>query len=260
MNLDNFTSVSFLALAAVLLTLECIPRLRHEDVPIRHRLPTNLGLMLLTWLVLSTVFPTTITAVARELPGGLVRDLQLPPLLEVMLAFLLVDFWRYWEHRLLHEVPLLWQIHLVHHSDTAIDVTTAQRHHPFEIIVTTFGSFILVFSLGFSAQALAMALLAATLAALHTHTNIRLPESIDKPLRWLLVTPNVHVIHHSDYPPETDSNYGSVLILWDRLFGTYTDPTIARIPRFGLACFRQPQDTTLGPVLLQPFKYRRSGP
>jgi exosortase len=170
-----------------------------------------------------------------------------------------LDCWRYWEHRLFHEVPLLWRAHLVHHSDTAMDVTTAERHHPLERLVTTLLAFVLVFALGFSAQALGLYLLVAMLSALYTHANIALPEAVDGRLRRWLVTPAVHAVHHSSYQPETDSNYGSVLTVWDRLFGTYLDPSSAQIPRFGLESFRRDQDTELAPALLQPFRYRPNG-
>ncbi len=259
MDLDNLTRISFWAVAVALLLLERIPSLRRADSPVQYRWLTNLGLMLLGGTVLSVVFPASITTVANAMDTGLVHELQLPLLAELVLVFLLLDFWRYWEHRLLHEVPLLWRAHLVHHSDTALDVTTAVRHHPLEAIITTFIAFILVFAFGFSIQALGFYLLIAMLSSLYTHANITVPEPIDRPLRRWLVTPAVHAIHHSNHQPQTDSNYGSVLTVWDRLFGTYTDPGKAVIPRFGLGYFRQSRDTALGPVLLQPFEYRYGG-
>lgn len=258
LNLDNLTSFSFLLVAVVLLVLERKPALRRAEAAIDYRWLTNLGLMLLSGLAVATVYPASITEVAGLLTGGLLYDLRLPLLLEIPAVFLLLDCWRYWEHRLFHEVPLLWRVHLVHHSDTAIDVTTAQRHHPVEALATTLVAFILVFAMGFSPEALGTYLLLATLSALCTHTNMDLPERIDRPLRRWLVTPAVHAVHHSDQQAETDSNYGSILTVWDRLFGTYTDPASVRVSRYGLGDFRQPEATALGPVLLQPFQYRQS--
>ena len=187
----------------------------------------------------------------------MVKGLQLPLALEAGLLFLLLDCWYYWQHRVFHEVPLLWRTHLVHHSDTAIDVTTSRRHHPLEGIIVTLTALILVFALGFSAEALGIYLFASMVSSLWTHANINLPEAIDKPLRSWLVTPAVHAIHHSSYQPETDSNYGAVLTIWDRLFGTYNPPADTPI-RFGLEYFRDSKDSTLMAVLLQPFTYRRN--
>jgi exosortase len=243
----------------VLLLLERLPGLSRSVAPVQRRWLTNLGLMLLGGIVISAAFPASITTVASTLEGGLLADLQLPLPAEVILVFLLLDCWRYWEHRVFHEVPLLWRAHLVHHSDTALDVTTAQRHHPFERLLTTLLALILVFAMGFSTQALGIYLLAATLSALYTHANVILPEPVDRWLRIWLVTPAVHAIHHSSYQPQTDSNYGSILTLWDRLFGTYIDPADIQIPQIGLEYFRRGRDTTLAPVLLQPLEYRQGG-
>jgi len=195
--------------------------------------------------------------VAGEIESGWVHELQLPIAVETLLVFLIFDFWRYWEHRVFHEVPLLWRVHLVHHSDTYVDITTSERHHPFEALIASFTALFLVFALGFSAQAFAIYLAIATLFVLFSHANIVLSEGLDKSLRFLVVTPAVHAVHHSDYPAETNSNYGTVLMIWDRLFGTYVDPTHAKIPHFGLEYFHQRRDTTLASALLQPFEYRK---
>ena len=205
------------------------------------------------------LFPTPITAIAAGLESGLIHDLALPLYQEAILVFLLLDCWYYWEHRIFHEVPVLWRVHLVHHSDTAIDVTTARRHHPIGQILVSFLGLILVFALGLSAEALGIYLLVSTIASLYTHANITLPEALDRPLRRVLVTPAVHAIHHSSHQPETDSNYGSVLTVWDRLFGTYSDPAVVGTPRFGLEYFRGPRDTSFIGALLQPFTYSPSG-
>lgn len=257
MNLETLTGVGFLCLAAVLLIVERFPGVRRAPAPVAPRWLTNLGLWLLAGILSTAIYAESITAVASGLQSGLVRNLDLPLVLEAGLVFLILDAWRYWEHRVFHEIPVLWRIHLVHHSDTALDVTTSQRHHPFEGLVTTFLAFILVFALGFSAQALVIYLLLATLSSVYTHANIVLPELFDKPLRWILVTPSVHAIHHSSFQPQTDSNYGSVITLWDRLFGTYRDPSTTQVREYGLEYFRGGENSALAPVLLQPFEYRR---
>ncbi len=244
----------------VLLLLERFSSLRRCDAPVRHRWITNLGLMLLGAILVSIVFPASVTQLSTELEGGLVSGLGLPPFLEIVLAFLIMDCWYYWLHRVLHEVPLLWRAHLVHHSDIAIDITTAERHHPLETILSAFLGYVLLFAMGFSLTALLFYSLCAKLSSLYTHANIRLPDAMDRLLRHLFVTPALHAIHHSSYKPETNSNYGMVLSIWDRLFGTYTCPALTGVPGFGLEYFRQPQDEILVSVLVQPFSYAQDLP
>tara|TARA_B110000503_G_C7160496_1_gene419441 strand:- start:2136 stop:3872 length:1737 start_codon:yes stop_codon:yes gene_type:complete len=244
-------------LAAALLLLERFPRIQRTRVSTQHRWVTNIGLTLLGALLLSILFPVNIAEVITDMPAGRVVGLDMPLLVEIAVVFLLLDFVAYWEHRLMHEVPLFWRIHLVHHSDTALDVTTGQRHHPLEKIVSVIIGFMMLFALGFSVQALAFYALVTQLSALYTHANIGLPESIERQLRGWLVTPAVHAVHHSSYQPETDSNYGGVLTVWDRLFGTYSNPRVARIPSFGLEYFRREGDSLLLSVLAQPFTYSR---
>jgi exosortase len=257
MDVETLTGVSFFCLALALLLLERLPGIGRTTASMPQRWLTNLGLWLLGGILAAAIYSESTTVIAAQLQSGLIRDLELPFLLEAALVFLILDLWRYWEHRLFHEVPVLWRMHLVHHSDTQLDVTTSQRHHPFEGLATTFLALIFVFALGFSAPALALYLLLATWSSVYTHANIVLPESIDKPIRWLLVTPSVHAIHHSSFQPQTDSNYSSVLTVWDRLFGTYRDPSTTQVQEFGLKYFRGQEDTALASVLLQPLEYRR---
>lgn len=242
--------------AVFFVALERFSSLRRGLAPVQRRWLTNIGLLFLGGGLASLLFPFTLAQVAGGLQSGLIHDLQLPLAVEFVLLLLIVDCWRYWEHRVFHEVSVLWRAHLVHHSDTAVDITTTRRHHPFEVLLSALLSFMLVFALGFSAAALGLYLALTTLTSLWHHANINLPESLDRHLRWLLVTPSVHIVHHSSFQPETDSNYGSVFSFWDRLFGTYTAP-VSVPARLGLECFRQEQDATLLATLLQPFQFRR---
>ncbi|MHB1199831.1 MAG: archaeosortase/exosortase family protein [Polaromonas sp.] len=156
-----------------------------------------------------------------------------------------------------HWLPLLWRLHLVHHSDTHIDITTSERHHPLDLLLGTAFMMALISVLGLPAQAVGLYLLTATAITLSSHANLRLPASLSRPLSWLLVTPGVHAVHHSYLQAHTDSNYGSVLTLWDRLFGSFVDPEKANIEHFGLDYFHQREDTGLARVLQQPFLFRR---
>jgi sterol desaturase/sphingolipid hydroxylase (fatty acid hydroxylase superfamily) len=191
-------------------------------------------------VVNTLVLPIGIYAFAQHQAPGLLSRLNLPFAAELLLTFLLLDLWRYWEHRLFHRVPLLWRLHLVHHSDTQVDVTTSERHHPLEFVAGTAVMMALIGAFGLPAPAVGLYLLVATVVTLYSHANLRLRPSLDRPLGRLLVTPAVHAVHHSDLRAQTDSNYGSVLMIWDRWFGTYVDPQNARIPQLVWGIFGSP--------------------
>jgi exosortase len=247
----------FFSTALALLALERVGALRRQPVTVATRWTSNIGLYIIGGLVAAVVLPIGIYAFARERPPGLVSGLEWPFVAQAALTFLLLDLWKYWEHRVFHGLPLLWRLHLVHHSDTAVDVTTTERHHPFEVVAGMLLLVAVVAALGLPAAALAVYLMTATVVALWSHANLRLPARLDRILRSVVVTPSVHATHHSDLRAETDSNFGMVLTIWDRLFGTYVDPERARIPHFGLDYFHRKDDTRLGRVLQQPFLFRR---
>ena len=248
--------MAFAAIIAALLLLERWSPWRREKAPLQERWITNIGLMLVGAFTGGMLLGTDLESIAAGMPGGTLRDQALPLWAEVLVVVLLLDLWRYWEHRIFHEVPTLWRAHLVHHSDTALDITTSQRHHPLEVALVVFTGALLLFALGYSAQALGVYLLLASISSLVTHASIRLPGRVDRALRLLVVTPAVHAVHHSDLQRETDSNYGTLFTVWDRLFGTYISPDRAQVPHYGLEYFHRPEDTTFGAVLLQPFLYR----
>jgi exosortase len=247
----------FLGTAVSLVLLERVRTLQRQRVQIARRWTSNIGLFVIGSVVDTLVLPIGIYAFALHQAPGPVSRMGLPFAVELLLTFLVLDLWRYWEHRFFHRIPWLWRVHLVHHSDTQIDVTTSERHHPLEFILGTVVMMGLIAALGLPAAAVGVYLLAATVVALYSHANLRLDPSLDRLLRRLVVTPSQHAVHHSDLQPETDSNYGSVLTVWDRFFGTYVDPQDARIPRFGLDYFRRPGDARLLRVLQQPFRFRK---
>lgn len=254
MTLDSLSGALLLAAIVLLLLLERLRPAGGAPAPLHNRWLSNLGLMLAGTITVGILFSSDLDTLARELPTGALRGLPLAA--EALIVIVLLDGWRYFEHRVFHEIPLLWRAHLVHHSDTALDITTSQRHHPFETVLVTMTGMLLLFALGFSATSLAIYALLASLFALWTHSNTRLPARLDRALRRVIVTPAVHAVHHSDLPEETNSNYGTLFTLWDRAFGTYVDPDRARIPHIGLEYFHREADTMLGPVLLQPFEFR----
>jgi sterol desaturase/sphingolipid hydroxylase (fatty acid hydroxylase superfamily) len=165
---------------------------------------------------------------------GLLRWMEVGPLLSAVLALLLFDCWMYWWHRINHTFMFLWRFHRVHHSDPRMDVTTALRFHPGEIVLSTAARLIVVNLIGMELWHLALyEVIALPIVAFH-HSNIALGDRADRSLRWLIVTPWMHWVHHSRLVQETNSNYSSVLSVWDRIFGSYRiNPNPDRI-RFGL--------------------------
>ena len=255
---DTLYQAVFLSCAVALVVLERIRALQCHPVQIARRWTSNIGLLLISSGIGAVVVPLGIYAYAEHQPPGLMSGLGLSFVVQVVLTFALLDLWKYWEHRLCHRMSLLWRLHLVHHSDTHVDVTTSERHHPLEVLTSTVVLLVMIAVLGLPAPAVGLYLLVATVIALCSHANVRLPTALDRVLRKVVVTPRLHAIHHSDRQAQTDSNYGSVLTTWDRLFGTYVDPEHTSIARFGLQYFHRARDTGLIGVLQQPFLYRRS--
>lgn len=258
--MSDFETLYWLVFAAFVLTLLALERVRAvQRMPVRIALRwgSNIGLFVLGALVSAVLLPIGIVAFAAQQPPGVMTGLGIPLAVQVVATFLLLDLWKYGEHRLFHAVPLLWRCHLVHHSDTAVDVTTTERHHPLEVLISGAVLMAVVVLWRPPAVALGLYLLAATGVALYSHANVRLPAAIDGVLRRVLVTPSVHAVHHSSLQPQTDSNFGMVLTLWDRVFGSFVDPSRTRIAHFGLDYFHRPDDTRLWRVLQQPFRFRR---
>ncbi|MDX1633083.1 MAG: sterol desaturase family protein [Marinobacter sp.] len=179
----------------------------------------------------------------------------LPGLWGALLAFVLMDLFLYWLHRGYHAFGLMWRLHRVHHCDLDLDFTTSFRHHPGEVVANLVIIYALMAGFGFSPLQVAPYLVFARLVQLVAHANIRLESRTSRLLQALLVTPDVHEIHHSPHQPLTDSNYGEVLTIWDRLFGTFTAPRPLTGPvNIGLAEFRAVDDQRLGALLRQPLR------
>ena len=187
-----------------------------------------LGIAVLGALIAGSV------ALADARHFGLVRLAELPPWAAALAALLLFDCWMYWWHRINHAVPFLWRFHRVHHSDPRMDVTTALRFHPGEIVLSTAARLLVVNLIGMELWHLALyELISLPIVAFH-HSNIALPRRVDSALRWLMVTPWMHWVHHSTERAETNSNYSSVLSIWDRLFRSYRFRPDPDAIRFGL--------------------------
>lgn len=262
--IENEASVRLAAFVGLVLILIAAQRLwpARGDGRLARRQGVNAGLVLIDTLMLRLLFPLLAVGLALRMQAegaGLFNRLDWPAWLAIVLAVLTLDVAIYWQHRLMHAVPLLWRLHRVHHSDLAFDVTTGVRFHPLEIALSMAVKLGLVVVLGPDPAAVVIFELLLSLGSLFTHTDVALPPRLDRTLRWLFVTPSMHRIHHSVRRAETDSNYGFHLSIWDRLFGSYTsapaDPE--RTMPIGLGEFREAGDQSLLALLRQPFKPAR---
>ncbi len=249
--------IFFGVLTAMLALERAFPR-RKTDAQRARRWSANLGLIAVNsamlWLIPIAAVSAAWWAQAQGI--GLFNLVAWPAWLEIALAWLVLDCVIYWQHRLFHERRALWPLHRVHHTDIEFDATSGVRFHPAEIFLSVLVKGGAALALG--ASPLAVLLLETTVnaLALFNHSNLRLPPWLDRVLRKLIVTPDVHRIHHSVHRVETDSNYANTLILWDHLFGSYTpaprDGHTAM--RIGLADFRDAREQKLGSLLAQPLK------
>jgi sterol desaturase/sphingolipid hydroxylase (fatty acid hydroxylase superfamily) len=250
------------ASAAVLLLLVglelLVPR-RRPSVGRSRRWPGNLGLVALDTLLLRLLFPIAAVGAAlfaKERGWGLFNLTALPAWIEILLVVIILDLLIYAQHVLFHAAPLLWRVHGVHHADHEFDVTTGVRFHPVEILLSMAIKIAAVLLLGAAALAVLIFEVLLNATAMWSHSNIRLPGALDRMIRTLLVTPDMHRTHHSVIPRETHSNFGFNLALWDRLFGTYREaPELGHEGMtIGLPDHRSGAELRLTGMLLMPFK------
>jgi len=249
---------AFLGVFAVLVVLQQM-RPRRSVPGGWHRRLINLSLVVINTLILRVAFPLLAFdfALRLEQNGNGVAGV-LPHWAAVLTGVIVLDCAIYWQHRLVHKIPLLWRLHRVHHSDIGFDVTTAVRFHPFEIVLSMAIKIGLIVLLGIPALAVLIFEVLLSAGSLFTHANVRLPDSFERRLRWLLVTPEMHRIHHSVHGDETGSNFSFHLSLWDRLFGSYREkPRDGQTKmQIGLQEFRGQHDQTLRALVFNPFRSR----
>ena len=218
----------------------------------------NLGVIAIATLVTRLLLPVSAIAAAiwAQTRGlGLFNQVEVPFAWAFVLSLVTLDFAIYWQHRAFHAFALLWRIHRVHHADTGFDASLGLRFHPFEILLSALFKLGVVVGLGIAPVAVAAYELVLLSMSLFTHADVALPRRLDAVLRWLIVTPDWHRIHHSIHRAETDSNYGNWLSVWDRLFGTYIpQPRDGHFDmRIGLPALREPQQQTLLAALVLPL-------
>ncbi|MBI3707501.1 MAG: sterol desaturase family protein [Proteobacteria bacterium] len=223
------------------------------------RWPSNVGIVALDTLLVRLVFPTAAVGVAlsAETNGwGLFHAMKAPTWLAVIASVILLDLAIYLQHVLFHAVPVLWRLHRMHHADLEFDVTTGVRFHPLEILLSMAIKLGVVAALGTPPVAVLIFEMLLNATSMFNHGNVNLPQRLDRVLRRFVVTPDMHRVHHSVVPRETNSNFGFNQPWWDRLFGTYRAEPAAGHEGItvGIGQFRDARELRLDRMLLQPFR------
>lgn len=218
----------------------------------------NILLVVFNTLVLRVVFVTAavgLAALVEELGWGLFNNVDLPRWLIIVLAVIILDFVIYLQHVMVHAIPGLWKLHMVHHADLDYDVTTGARFHPVEIIFSMLIKMTAILALGPPAVAVVIFEVLLNGTAMFNHGNLKLPLGLDRVLRLFVVTPDMHRVHHSTDPAEANSNFGFNLPWWDRIFGTYTPQPAAghEAMEIGVGHIRGSQVQPIWQLLSMPF-------
>jgi sterol desaturase/sphingolipid hydroxylase (fatty acid hydroxylase superfamily) len=266
--LDNEAAIRlgfFVGIFALMAIWEILAPRRTLTISKAIRWLNNIGLVAFNTLLLRLLFPAAavgFAAIASEQGWGLFSLVELPFWLSVLLCVIIMDFVIWLQHVMVHAVPLLWRLHRVHHADLDYDLTTGARFHPLEIMLSMLIKFAAIMVLGPPVIAVIVFEVVLNGMAMFNHANVRLPVGIERVLRWVLVTPDMHRVHHSVEDDEANSNFGFNLSLWDRLFGTYRDQ-----PRkghegmtIGIRKLREPKQVAWLPgLLVLPFVGKISG-
>lgn len=255
----------FLGIFVVMAVWEILAPRRVLTMSKAVRWGNNIGLVMLNTVALRVLFPAAavgMAAFAANHGWGLLNYLQWSSWLEALVAVIALDFAIWLQHVMVHAIPLLWRFHRVHHADPDYDLTTGARFHPIEIILSMLIKFAAIAALGPSVAAVIVFEVLLNATAMFNHGNVRLPPGLDRVLRWFVVTPDMHRVHHSIEDDETNSNFGFNLPWWDRLFGTYRDQPRAGHEgmTIGIRRYAQPCDVSWLPGMLAlPFRGRING-
>jgi sterol desaturase/sphingolipid hydroxylase (fatty acid hydroxylase superfamily) len=255
---------AFLGMLAAMAIWEVATPRRRREIPRVIRWTNNLALVVLDTAILRLTFPILavgLAITAEDKGWGLFNNVDVPAWVAIVVSMLLLDLAIYLQHVMFHAVPGLWRLHRMHHADLDFDATTGLRFHPVEILISMGVKLAVVAALGPPAVAVLLFEVLLNATALFNHANIDLPSPVDRVLRLFVVTPDMHRVHHSIDPRETNSNYGFNLPWWDRLLGTY----IAQPARghqgmeIGIEQFRTTRDLWLDRMLIQPVRGPASG-
>lgn len=246
----------FVILAGMMLWELLAPRRKNQKRKLRW--PSNLGIVALNAFLLALVPVTAVGAALFSVFNhfGLFLWLELSLWPSIILSLVLLDLAIYWQHRIFHAIPRLWPIHRMHHTDTEFDVTTALRFHPVEIIISMAIKAAVIILIGAPVLAVIAFEIILNGTAMFNHANIKLPAAADKVLRLVIVTPDMHRVHHAIHGDEYNTNYGFNLSIWDRLFSSYTaQPADGHAEmQIGQPEYRAPSEARLDKLLTQPFR------
>jgi sterol desaturase/sphingolipid hydroxylase (fatty acid hydroxylase superfamily) len=249
----------FGSILAAMVVWELLAPRRRQSIGRASRWPSNIGVVVLDTLLVRLMFP--IGAVALALLGeargwGLFNAFDASAWVAVPLGIVLLDLAIYLQHVLFHAVPAFWRLHRMHHADLEFDVTTGIRFHPIEILLSMGIKLGVVAALGTPAVAVLIFEVLLNATSMFNHSNVCMPAWLDRALRWVVVTPDMHRVHHSILARETNSNFGFNLPWWDRLFGTYRAQPAAghEAMTIGIEQFRAARELGLDRMLLQPFR------
>ena len=222
-NMETLTYVIFFGALALLAVLEMLIALRADGAKRSRRWPVNFALTAINVVVMGALPLGAVAAaeLARTMQFGLLNLADVPFFAALLITLLIRSLGSWGVHYAMHNIPLLWRIHRVHHTDTHLDVSTTVRFHPFEFLVSAPVVVAIVMLCGLPPVAVMLFELFDAAIAVFSHANIRLPARLERILNGLIITPNMHRIHHSTFEQETNSNYGATLVIWDRLFRTY---------------------------------------
>ena len=255
----------FFSILVIMMLLEWRNPARISTISASKRWLANFGLVFVSSVVARLAIPIGLTAIAlynEQHKIGFfnllsIEQLGIPSGLIILICLLLLDILIYWQHRFFHKVPILWRLHRVHHADAHIDTSTGLRFHPIEIVLSILIKLIAITALGVPAIAILIFEITLNGLALFNHANIRLPRTIEKPLRLILMTQILHRIHHSQIVKETNSNYGFSVIWWDKLFGSYKGEATKSDSELDIGLIEYPQakqNASLWGLLIMPFK------
>ena len=251
----RFGAVGFVFL--LLLLIQALKPKRGEVSAPGRRL-RNLSMPLISGLIVYLLLPLTavgFAAAASDMHLGLFNHLDWPLAIEIVITVIILDLAIYWQHRWMHLVPWLWRLHRLHHTDTNFELTLALRFHPFEIVLSLLYKCLIIAALGAAPLSVLIYEILLALFALFSHADIAIADRWDRRLRRIVITPDWHRVHHSIHRSETDSNFGNLLSVWDRVFRSAVEQPRDghQAMKIGLDQFRDDASQKLSAMLLQPF-------
>jgi sterol desaturase/sphingolipid hydroxylase (fatty acid hydroxylase superfamily) len=250
---------AFIGILSAMMVWELAAPRRRLDVPRVIRWSNNLALVVIDTAILRLAFPVLavgIAGLAQSKGWGLFNVVDVPVWVAIVASILILDLAIYLQHVMFHAVPALWRLHRMHHADLDFDATTGLRFHPVEIVLSMGIKLAVVGAIGAPPVAVLAFEVILNATSLFNHGNVRLPPAVDRMLRLVLVTPDMHRVHHSSDPRETNSNYGFSVPWWDRLLGTYlAQPAKGHLDmEIGIEQFRTERDLWLDRMLFQPLR------